>query len=233
MLRLVYVKFVIWYSDSLCKSIIIILNCRTKLSLQQNLSLRYVTNTKLLMFSRTNGELLTSDSITLTSPCYRCSVNPPTSYSEMWGEKGTWTVFLISAQKHRLKALNRTAWSLVPTIYVSSRNKKHITNYHLKIAIHMAMTNSLIFYRNVIPKKAKLTSTHKNPWLLFLWRLTLTITPCLKSIAPLAYMNPSLISASNGGASQLLEFAGTTSRWAINRYGVSFRLRPLIVYNML
>ena len=47
------------------------------------------------------------------------------------GLTGVYIIFLISAQKHRLWVLVRTA-SLVPTIYVLSRNLENIRVFYLK-----------------------------------------------------------------------------------------------------
>ena len=51
------------------------------------------------------------------------------------GFTGVYIIFLISAQKHRLWVLVRTAFERVPTIYVLSRNMKNIEIFYLKIFI--------------------------------------------------------------------------------------------------
>ena len=61
----------------------------------------------------------------------------PHFYIIKLGFTGVYIIFLISAQKHRLWLLVRTAsprrFLRVPTIYVLSRNKKNISDFYLKI----------------------------------------------------------------------------------------------------
>ena len=63
----------------------------------------------------------------------------PHFYIVKLGFTGVYIIFLISAQKHRLWVIVRTAssrWFLrVPTIYVLSRNVKNIRIFYLKIFI--------------------------------------------------------------------------------------------------
>ena len=56
----------------------------------------------------------------------------PHFYKVKLGFRGVYIIFLISAQKHRLWVLVWTA-SRVPTIYILSRNMKHIRVFYLKI----------------------------------------------------------------------------------------------------
>ena len=61
----------------------------------------------------------------------------PYFYIVKLGFTGVYIIFLISAQKHRLWVLSRTAslrrFYQVPTIYVLSRNMKYIRDFYLKI----------------------------------------------------------------------------------------------------
>ena len=61
---------------------------------------------------------------------------------------GVYIVFLISAQKHRLLVLVRTASSST-TIYVLSRNMKNIRNFYLKIFIFFVGKFSVYLNRHV------------------------------------------------------------------------------------
>ena len=61
----------------------------------------------------------------------------PHFYTVKLGFTGVYTIFLISAQKHRLWVLVKTAWprrcQRVPTINVLSRNIKNIKKFYLKM----------------------------------------------------------------------------------------------------
>ena len=76
------------------------------------------------------------DSITKTR-LYNFDPLQPHFYIVKLGFAGVYIIFLISAQKHRLWVLVRTAsarrFYRVPTIYVLSRNMKNIRVFHLKI----------------------------------------------------------------------------------------------------
>ena len=69
------------------------------------------------------------------------------------GFTGVYIIFLISAQKHRLWVLVRTAslrrFYRVPTIYVLSRNMKNIRVFYLKIFKFLEVKFSLYLNRHV------------------------------------------------------------------------------------
>ena len=69
------------------------------------------------------------------------------------GFTGVYIIFVISAQKHRLWVLVRTAsmrrFSRVPTIYVSSRNMKNIRIFYPKIAIFFVVKFLVYLNRRV------------------------------------------------------------------------------------
>ena len=58
----------------------------------------------------------------------------PHFYIVKLGFTGVYIIFLISAQKHRLWVLVRTA-SRVPTIYILSRNMKNISVFYFKFSV--------------------------------------------------------------------------------------------------
>ena len=85
----------------------------------------------------------------ITRTClYNFDALQPHFYIAKLGLKGVYIIFLISAQKHRLWVLVRTApprrFQRVPTIYVSSKNIKNIRifseNFHflmVKISVYL------------------------------------------------------------------------------------------------
>ena len=78
----------------------------------------------LIAFQHTQARLKEDLSITKT---YLYNIDPlkPHFYIVKLGFTGVYTIFLISAQKHRLWVLVRTA-SRIPNIYVLSRNMQNI-----------------------------------------------------------------------------------------------------------
>ena len=86
------------------------------------------------------------DSITKT---YRYNFDPlkPHFYIVKLGFTGVYIIFVISAQKHRLWVLVRTA--SIPTIYVLSRKMKNIRIFYPKIAIFLVVKFSVYLKRRV------------------------------------------------------------------------------------
>ena len=83
-------------------------------------------------------ELYTTCKIDLTKTrLYNVDPLKPHFYIVKLGFTGVYVILLISAQKHRLWVLVRTAsprrFKRVPTIYVLSRNMKKYQNFYLKI----------------------------------------------------------------------------------------------------
>ena len=77
----------------------------------------------------------------------------PHFYIVKLGFTGVYIIFLISAQKHRLWVLVRTAsarrFYRVPTIYVLSRNMKNIRFFYLKIFLFLVVKFSIYLNRCV------------------------------------------------------------------------------------
>ena len=90
-----------------------------------------------LTFYHTLFRLSTLNHNIMKAYLYNFDPLKPHFYIVKLGFIGVYIIFLISAQKHRLWVLIRTAssrrfWRL-PTIYVSSRNMKNIRFFYLKI----------------------------------------------------------------------------------------------------
>ena len=65
------------------------------------------------------------------------------------GFTGVYIIFVISAQKHRLWVLVRTASMRIPTIYVLSRNMKNIRIFYLKNCHFLVVKFSIYLNRRV------------------------------------------------------------------------------------
>ena len=83
----------------------------------------------------------TKKNISTIMKTYLYYFNPPKPHFYIvknWGLQGVYIIFLISAQKHRLWVLIRTAllrqFYRVPTIYVLSRNMKNISIFLWKFS---------------------------------------------------------------------------------------------------
>ena len=77
-----------------------------------------------------------------------CDLYPlaPHFYIVIFDFTGICIIFLNFALKHRLLVLVRACH----TIYVLSKNKKHITLFHLKIVNFIAIKNQSILHRRFI-----------------------------------------------------------------------------------
>ena len=78
----------------------------------------------------------------------------PHFYTVKLGFTGVYIIFLISALKHRLWVLVRTA------IYILSRSKKNITIFHLNIFVFSAVKFTMYLYRRVF-----VMGCFINPWI--------------------------------------------------------------------
>ena len=96
----------------------------------------------------------------ITKTClYNFDPHKPHFYIVKLGFTGVYLCFLISAQKHRLWVLLRTAaprrFLLVPTFYVLSRNEKNQNflseNFHFLVVKFSVYLNRHVFVINVFP----------------------------------------------------------------------------------
>ena len=97
------------------------------------------------------------------------------------GFTGIYTIFLISAEKHRLWVLVRTAslrrFQREPTIYVLRRNMKNIRIFYLKIFSFLVVKFSVYLNRHVFVmvspwkhiKADALQMSIYNIWKIFIW----------------------------------------------------------------
>ena len=87
--------------------------------------------------------LLVADHSNITKTClYNFNPLKPQFYIVKLRFKGVYIIFLISAQKHRLWVLVRTA-SQRPTIYVLSRNITNIRIFYLKFSFFLVVKFSV------------------------------------------------------------------------------------------
>ena len=131
------------------------------LSLKQNKSVNLITGLKGIKYHAQLKRLksmkyillinvkMPTNFITKASPCNEYPLTPH-FYIVKLGFTGVYIFFLIFAPKQRLWVLVRTAsvrrFKRAPTIYVLSKNKKNIKNFHLKVNIFTALKYCCILH---------------------------------------------------------------------------------------